>query len=289
MVGYVRYDLPDLRIKDFMLYKALYCGLCKGIGKACGQAARMGLSYDVTFLSAILHNVAGTDIRVEKQRCAEHCLVRQPIAAIDGLTLALGALNTILIYYKLTDDVEDGDRGRGKRVWFKKGFRRAKRDYPELVEIVARGMEKQAETERRKVASPDAAADASADMLRSVSAYLLGEKATEATDGLFYDVGKWVYLIDALDDYDKDAAKDAYNPLRLTYGSRDKATLIAEHGSDIAFLFDTLFYDMRENLSRISFPFNRDLTDNIILRGLPRETERVIRGEKRKKMKKIVK
>ena len=59
MFGYVRYDLPNLFVKDVMLYKSLYCGLCKGIGASCGQAARMGLSYDVTFLSALLHNIAG--------------------------------------------------------------------------------------------------------------------------------------------------------------------------------------------------------------------------------------
>ena len=67
MFGYVRYDLPNLCIKDFMLYKALYCGLCKSIGAACGQRARLSLTYDVTFLSALLHNMTGTDIRVNSR------------------------------------------------------------------------------------------------------------------------------------------------------------------------------------------------------------------------------
>ena len=67
MFGYVRYDMPNLYIKDFMLYKAMYCGLCKGIGASCGQAARVGLTYDVAFLSALLHNIAGID-RSEERR-----------------------------------------------------------------------------------------------------------------------------------------------------------------------------------------------------------------------------
>ena len=69
MFGYVRYDMPNLYIKDLVLYQSLYCGLCKGIGKACGQAARLGLSYDVAFLSALLHNMTGTDVKIEKQNC----------------------------------------------------------------------------------------------------------------------------------------------------------------------------------------------------------------------------
>ena len=44
MFGYVRPDTPYLYVKDQTLYEALYCGVCKGIGKTCGQMARLGLS-----------------------------------------------------------------------------------------------------------------------------------------------------------------------------------------------------------------------------------------------------
>lgn len=275
--------MPNLYIKDLMLYKALYCGLCKSIGAACGQMARIGLTYDVTFLSALLHNMTGTDIRVERQNCVEHCIRKRPIAAVDELTKELGALNTVLLYYKLTDDVEDGGRGRGRRLWFAKGFKRAKRAYPAMVGIVERYMAEQNRTEREKTASPDMAADPTACMMRDLSDHFLKEKATEATAALFYGLGKWVYLIDALDDYDKDLKKKRYNPFILTYGSKNKKELLGQNG-DIAFLFDTLFYSLRENLAKIPFSFNRDLTDNVILRGIPSETARVMRCEKGGKM-----
>ena len=135
MFGYVKYDFYNLRIKDLMLYKAMYCGLCKGIAASCGQAARIGLTYDVTFLSVLLHNITGTDITVEKQNCFEHRIKKRPIAKVDELTRELGALNTVLVYYKLTDDILDKKRGRSRRVWFKKGYKRSKKQYPELVKI----------------------------------------------------------------------------------------------------------------------------------------------------------
>ncbi|MDE6676844.1 MAG: hypothetical protein K2K12_03940 [Clostridia bacterium] len=284
MFGYVRYDYPNLYIKDLMLYKALYCGLCKSIGKACGNAARVGLTYDFTFLSALLHNMTGTDIKVEKQNCFEHCFKKRPIAKVDELTKELGALNTVMLYYKLTDDIVDGGKGRGKRIWFKKGFKRAKKKYPALVEIVERYMTEQAKTEQAKTASPDAAADPSACMMREISVHFLKERATEATGELFYELGKWVYLIDALDDYDKDLKKKNYNPFVLSYGSKSKAELMEKNGGEISFLFDTLFYSLRESLSKIEFHFNRDLTDNVLLRGLPMETARVMKGAKPEKM-----
>lgn len=285
MFGYVRYDMPNLYIKDLMLYKAMYCGLCKGIGEVCGQTARVGLTYDVAFLSVLLHNMTGTDVKVEKQHCFEHALRKRPIAVVDGLTRELGALNTVLAYYKLTDDIEDGEKGRGRRLWFRKGFRRAKKSYPEIVGIVEKYLCGQAAAEQAKTASPDAAADPTANMMRALSVHFLGEKASEATGELFYGLGKWVYLIDALDDYDKDKKKGTYNPFVCTYGKKDKKELMQDCGEDIAFLFDTLFYSLRENLAKISFSFNRDLTDNVILRGIPLETARVMRCEKGTKMK----
>lgn len=284
MFGYVRYDLPNLFVKDLMLYKAMYCGLCKGIAASCGQAARVGLTYDVTFLSVLLHNMTGTDVKVEKQNCFEHRLKKRPIALVDSLTEELGALNTVLCYFKLTDDVQDGGKGRGRRVWFKKGYKRAKKKYPELVSLIENYMARQAETERKKTASPDMAADPSACLMRELSAYFLKEKAGEGSSQLFYAIGKWVYLIDALDDYDKDVKKKQYNPFVLGYGAKSRAELMQASGQEIAFLFDTMFFDMREGLGKIKFYFNRDLTDNVILRGLTAETARVMKGEKPKKM-----
>lgn len=279
MFGYVRTDTPYLYIKDDMLYKAMYCGVCKGIAEVCGQTARMGLSYDVTFLSVLLHNVAGEDVKIEKSHCLTHCIRTREMANVDEMTRQIGALNTILVYYKYTDDIADGDRGRGKRLWFKKGYKRAKKKYPEIDRIVRNNLAAQERAEKAKTDSVDRAADATANMMAEFSDYLLGEKATPYTHNLCYALGKWIYLIDALDDYDKDLKKGAYNPFYLAYRKADrKALLEGESGTEVRFVFNAIFFDIRENLSRITFRFNRDLSDNVLLRGLPTVTARIMSG-----------
>ena len=150
MFGYVRADTPYLYIKDDTLYRAMYCGLCKGIAQVCGNAARMGLSYDITFLSVILHNIKGVDVKIEKQHCLTHCIRSRQMAEVDEMTRQLGALNTLLAYYKYTDDIQDGDGGRGKRLFFKKGFRRAKKQYPEMERLVREKLAEQAKIEKEK-------------------------------------------------------------------------------------------------------------------------------------------
>ena len=275
MFGYVRTDTPYLYIKDQTLYRAMYCGVCKGIGQVCGQAARIGLSYDVTFLSVLLHNIAGQDVQIKKQSCLTHCVRSREMAEVDELTRMLGALNTELVYYKYTDDIADGDRGRGKRLWFKTGHARAVKRYPALCEIVKRNLAEQEKTEAKKVASLDIAADATANMLAELSDFLLEDKKSEATHTLFYLLGKWIYLIDALDDYDKDLKKGAYNPFVLTFAAPSKCALLEKQGEEVGFAFRSIFSDIRDCLRQIPMRFNRDLIDNVLLRGLPAETKRV--------------
>ncbi len=278
MFGYVRADTPYLYIKDDTLYKAMYCGVCKGIAQVCGHSARMGLSYDVTFLSVLLHNLAGIDVKIEKQHCLTHHIRSRQMAEVDELTRKLGGLNIMLVYYKYTDDILDGDRGRGKRLWFKKGFARACRKYPEIERIVRDNLAEQEKIEKAKTDSIDRAADATANMMAEFSTYALGEKANAYTKKLFYTLGKWIYLIDALDDYDKDMKKGAYNPFVLAYGEKTQAELMTNKGQDVEFVFHALFFDIRESLSHLDFRFNRDLSDNILLRGLPMMTKRIMSG-----------
>ena len=279
MFGYVRPDLPYLYIKDEILYKAMYCGVCKGISGCSGQCARMGLSYDVAFLSVLLHNIAGIDVKIQKSHCLTHNIRKKPMAEVDELTKKLGAVNTELAYYKYTDDIKDGDKGRGKRLWFVAGHKRVKKQYPEITEIIERNLADQERVEKSLVDSVDRAADSTANMLAELSDYLLEDKKTPTTRALCYAIGKWIYLIDALDDYDKDKKKGAYNPFALAYGAESRAKLVEKHGEDLQFIFNSLFYDIKENLTNTKLYFNRDLVDNVLLRGFPAMTKRITLGQ----------
>ena len=269
MFGYIAPDEPYLFKKDDRLYQAVYCGLCKSIGKGCGQCARTALTYDMAFASALIHNIRGEDFVIEKKRCVLHWFKRRPIAKADELSVALGCVNTALAYNKLCDDKRDGDKKAILRHLYKSGYRRAVKRIPEIEKIIAGYMTEQERLEAAGCAILDEAAEPTAQMMKSVSRILLDGFATDYTDRLFYSIGKWVYLIDALDDYDKDVKKGRYNVIFNAFKKSSKAEAVKSHGEEIKFIFDILFADMRECLANIKFYFNHDLTDNIILCGIP--------------------
>jgi hypothetical protein len=51
--GYVKAYKPELRVKEFEFYKAVYCSLCRDLGKKYGLVSRFSLSYDFTFLALL--------------------------------------------------------------------------------------------------------------------------------------------------------------------------------------------------------------------------------------------
>lgn len=276
MFGYIAPDAPYLFKKDETLYKALYCGVCKGIGKSCGQCARTALTYDIAFLSALVHNIRRENVVIKKKRCYLHWFRRRPIAETDEITLALGCVNTALAYFKLCDDKADGDRRGVLRFLYKRGFKKAKKLHPTAVEIIAEETARQAELEKSGCASIDMACDPTAQLLMRLSKYLLGERSTEDSEWLFYDIGKWTYLADALDDYDKDVKKGRYNPIFNEIGGKTKCEMLEKGRQALTFVFDSLFADIRERLCKIEFRFNHDLTDNILLRGIPIKTRSLL-------------
>lgn len=284
MFGYVKPDLPYLYMKDDTLYKALYCGLCKSIGSNYGQIARFGLSYEIAFTSAIVHNLRGTDVVIDKERCVAHPVVPRPMTKRDGITEACAAANVALVYYKIKDDIIDSGKGKARLAFFSRAQNKAKERHPDVTAAVAKYYAELRESEKAEESRIDVVCDHFGLMVRSVVNCLLQDERTEDTDRLFYYLGKWIYLIDALDDYDKDVKNKNYNPFYYAFGKKPEAVdLIGESGKEIAFLFSDIFVNIENSVKNCKWKFNHDLIDNILLKGLPKTTLSVMEKVKGKK------
>lgn len=281
MFGYIRTDEPYLYKKDETLYNACYCGLCFAIKELCGQKSRLSLTYDVAFLSVLLHNFSDTDVNIQTKTCVAHPFRKRKVAATDEVFLRSAALNVILAYYKILDDIDD-EKKKGKNVLKKSiisgGYKKAKKAYPEIDGIVARCYKNLAVKEKALCDSPDIVADDFALAAKDCAKYILGDKYSEEAGDTFYFLGKWIYLIDALDDYDKDKKCGNYNVFRCLYGECETGEqLIKNHGEEVFQLLNSVFYHLKQNLSELKFYFNKDLIENVLVRGIPKVTDSIVK------------
>ena len=72
MYGYLRIHAPELKVREQEYYRAVYCGLCRTMGKCTGQCSRMTLSYDFTLFALVRMALTGETAAFRRRRCMAH-------------------------------------------------------------------------------------------------------------------------------------------------------------------------------------------------------------------------
>lgn len=220
MFGYVRPSLGKLSEEDKARFGAAYCGLCRTLGERYGQAARMILNYDLTFLAILLWP--------EEVPAAAHggCAVhpfsgRAYYPGNPALELAADE-SVILSWWQIRDALADPGGGKGKyraaSLALKGAYGRAAERRPDLDRITREKLEQLRELEEARCPSLDRPADAFAGLLAAAAAGAPDPVKRRVLEQMLYHLGRWIYLVDAADDLEKDFTSGSYNPLICRYG-----------------------------------------------------------------------
>lgn len=220
MFGYIKPYAPELKVKEQEAYRAVYCGLCKELGRSYGQLSRMTLSYDFAFFSVLAMGVRGEAVEFRQERCMVHPLKKRNICQPCGSLELSAAMAVILLYHKLQDNIADGDAAEKAACLLalpvaKAAYGKAAEKLPELAKLTEEQMAAQALLEQEHCSSVDRAAEPTAKILEE----LLGSLSEDKTQQLVlrrigYLLGRCIYLMDALDDLEEDIKNDSYNPFR---------------------------------------------------------------------------
>lgn len=278
MYGYVVPFKPSLRQSDYVLYRAFYCGICCQTGKEYGQLPRFTTNYDFAFFSALLHDRAVADIVIEEHGCVLNPK-KKAILQPNPLLERLAAANIMLAYQKAEDGVADGDGikyGIVRHV-LKCAYGKAKSAYPEIHSVVENAYSAQRAVEKNAIASVDRAADPFANLTAKLSDAILGVQTDDKFKGLCYNIGKFIYLADALDDIDDDFKRGRYNPFLATFGEfKGRIMFIRAHRAELEFCFGGICARAAAYLEQIKFNQSRSLIRNIVVEGLPKKANELL-------------
>lgn len=244
MLGYVRPYAPELRLRDYQYYKGVYCGLCRAMGRCTGQCSRLTLSYDLVFLALIRLALTNGNSRgarqdcpvhFEKRRCIVHPLRPRPSLEPGDATDFAACASALLSYYKILDDCSDEKGASRVRASLlspamRRFYRRALKRYPTLDEELRPHMNDLTELERAKCPSVDEPAEAFGAALSTVFQHGLSEKPAQIASHIGRHIGRWLYLVDAIDDYEQDIKKGRPNALYRLYGEE---ILSEQHRQDL--------------------------------------------------------
>lgn len=221
MFGYVRVRSDALTEEGRARYGAAYCGLCHAMSRRYGRFSRFFLNYDFTFLAMLLAP-AGTEIVPERLRCVRHPIHGRDVCpGGDWMTLAAGE-SVILAHWKLRDTVADSGafKGLGARSLEEllgPAYHRAKADFPHFDARTEALLGELTALEQEGCPSIDRTADLFAQLLQA-AVPSGGDVARErALAQLLYHLGRWIYLIDGVDDLAEDRWAGRYNPVAARF------------------------------------------------------------------------
>lgn len=218
MFGYVTVDKEELKIKDYNKYRSFYCGLCHSLKKQYGICGQMTLSYDMTFLGILLSSLYEDETEAVKRRCIPHP-VKSHEAISNQYTDYAAAMNVLLTYYKLKDDWEDDRSIKSKTLAniLSRAFKKASAAYPRQAEVIAQCIDMQHECEKNNNISIDEVSAPTGKMLAELFDMKQDEWSKYLRQIGFY-LGKYIYILDAYDDIERDIKKNNFNPL-IQYNS----------------------------------------------------------------------
>lgn len=241
MFGYVRPSHDRMTEGDRARFQALYCGLCRALGERYGAAARFILNYDFTFLAALVSEAAAGE--TVHRTCMAHPIKgRDYFPGNEALALAADC-SVILAWWQLQDAIEDHGslkavKYRAAAAPLKKAYEKARTLRPAFDKSTREQLDELGRLEEERCPSLDRPADTFARLLAGIAAEVDEPVKARVLEQLFYHLGRWIYLIDAADDLERDFSDGSYNPLiyrfaltegKLTGEDRESLVLTLDH------------------------------------------------------------
>ena len=261
MFGYITANMATLDKDQQTRYRAYYCGLCRVLREHYGQAGRMTLSNDMTFLAIVLSSLYEPKVNTTSGVCPMHPVASRQYADTEIFPYAAD-MNLLLAYYMCLDGVKD-DRSRLKEIRarsLKRSFDKITLRYPEKCAAIGDALE--------RISILEAQQSDSLDELCTLTGRIVGEifryKNDEWADmlyGLGHALGRFIYMMDAYEDYDADKRLRRFNPLKTMHSQPDYEDQVR----DILLL---LAGEAAQQMDLLPLERDLDLIQNVLFSGI---------------------
>ncbi|MEF2560640.1 MAG: DUF5685 family protein [Eggerthellaceae bacterium] len=224
MFGFVLPNLESLEEAQRQRYRSVYCGVCRSLKDRYGQACRLTVSYDMTFLALVLGSLYEPEETCGEARCPVHPMQPQSFVRSKYTDYAAD-LSVTLAYHKMLDDWHDDHtlRARGGAFALAGAYRRAKKRVPQECEAIETAMADIRTIEQRALQARSQGVPAIDSPLPDEAAnrfgMMLGDLFAHEDDFWVSDLrrfgarlGKFVYVMDAAMDIEDDSRTGSYNP-----------------------------------------------------------------------------
>lgn len=281
MFGYINVNREKLKPEDSSMYQSYYCGLCQTLKSEFGRKGQILLNYDMTFLIVLLTGLYELEDKKSEFICAVHPSKKQT-ARCNEATQYAAAMNILLSSKNFEDDWKD-NRSYAKKALlqiFKKDYERISIKYPRQALVIETYLRKLAQAEKANERNIDAVAGLTGEMLGEIFAWKKDDIWAEELRCLGFYMGKFIYLMDAYEDIDKDYKKNCYNVLRLMQQETEQ-----DFETFSSLMLTSMISECAKSFERLPILLHAEICRNILYSGVWTKYE-YLRKKKQARMEK---
>ena len=268
MFGYVLVNKPELKIKEFELYRSYYCGVCNSLKKRYGLAGRMTLNYDMTFLAMLLSDLYDKEDCDAECRCIAHPVSKHKEKR-NEFSDYCADMCVYLAYYKTLDDWQDEHklRSRFAMMLLAGAAKKVRAAYPEKTSLI------EAKLDLLKIV--ENADNLPIDKVARVFGEIMGEtfalKDDFWRDDLYkvgFYLGKFIYLLDAYEDVEKDIESGAYNPFKELFTKAKAGGSMEDFDNQVMNILMLMIGECTDAFEKLPLIENVEILRNILYSGV---------------------
>ncbi len=275
MFGYLRLYKDTLTLQQRKIYRDYYCSSCLALKQNYNRVARFLLSYDIGYVALILFPQT---MKLEPcGDCGKH-ISNQRSCFQQEYWQKIAMYEMLLVRMKLMDNVRDNRcnfLAHCLQSVFCLVFRKANREAQPYLHYCIEYLQQECIYQ---------------DYTEAEQSYLLFMKKLlwSIFDGpeekllLTLMLTRWVYFIDAVDDYGEDLKNGSFNLFRLNtplYSS--KAEFLSGESERLHIMYQEIHASISNAFNRCIFNKQQALIlNNLIFESIPKITERIMNGEK---------
>ena len=218
MFGYVNVNRKELSEEDTRIYKNFYCGLCQKLKEIAGTKGQMLLNYDMTFLAILLSGLYELPIEESQFTCKMHPTQKKHAVFNEAVDYA-AAMDIVMSYFNLMDDYEDEGNRAKKKLGdsIKKDYDKIKMEYPRQTAAVEKYIHSLHQAEKRREDNLDKVSGYTGEMMEEIFDWKEQDIWSKDLRSMGFYLGKFIYLLDAYEDREKDEKSGNYNPLLILH------------------------------------------------------------------------
>lgn len=265
----------ELKVREYDIYKGYYCGLCKTLGREFNQFVRLGLNYDLTFLGILLSSIDDKKDSYKMEKCIVSPIKKKLVINSNEHIKYSGSMGIILIYFKLLDDWNDDFSIKSKlaSVPYIKPLKKVKSNYNEKYIVIRDRIEELSNLEKIKNNIIDQNADVFGKMMEVIAKpdIITDTKMKRILGSLGYNLGRWIYILDAYDDLKNDIKNNSYNPIIEQYKYKKDENIedfINRIKENIHLTLTYTLDNIAKSYELLDIYNNKEILDNIIYLGL---------------------